>query len=316
MSHSWSVDAPTGVFKNHELSSKIRMASIKKTIFNQFVTPEAGYGKKKGESITITRVSNVTVPSSDVLQETNPIPEDTISISTQALTVSERGRAIPYTSLAMDLGHFDLNNAIQAKLMEQLKVSMDNDAATAFKAGKILATPTGVAETTFETDGAASTAGLAGINLFHVSTIRDYLFSTLNCAPYVDDDYMGIVITQAKRSIMNDPDWKDWHKYTDPKAKFNGEIGRSDGVRFIETNNTTALPDGLGTGDVLGSCVFFGEQPVVMGVVEDPHLRLKEVTDYGRSKGVAWYGNFGYAQIFSDSSSAGEARVVYVTSST
>jgi len=46
---SWVNDGVTGVYKNHDLSSKIRMAAIKEAKFMQFVKPEEGYGKKKGE---------------------------------------------------------------------------------------------------------------------------------------------------------------------------------------------------------------------------------------------------------------------------
>lgn len=316
--HSWVNDGPSGVYKNHDLSSKIRMASIKEAKFMQFVKPEEGYGKKKGESVTITRVSNITVPSDDALSELNRIPEDTLSLSTQAITVAERGRAIPYTKLSADLSHFDLENAIQSKLKDQLKLRLDILAATAFKDGQILAIPTGVAETTFETDGAATNTAASNLNMYHVESIRDYMFSTLNIAPYMDDDYVCVLITQAKRGLMRDPAWVDWKKYTDPSAKFNGEIGRIENIRFVETNHTSALADGLGTGDVMGEAVFFGESPVSMAVAEDPHLIAEENVgnDFGRAKSVAWYGIYGFAQIWTDSANAGEARVVYMTSAT
>lgn len=314
--HSWVNDGPSGVYKNHDLSSKLRMAAIKDTKFVQFTKPEEGYGKKKGESVTITRVSNITVPSDDSLVELSKIPEDTMALSTQAITVSERGRAIPYTSLALDLSSYDIENAIQKKLRDQLKLRMDVTAAAAFKEGQILAIPTGVSETTFETDGAATNTAASNLNMFHVESIRDYMYSTLNIAPYAGDDYICIMITQAKRGLMRDPAWVDWKKYTDPSAKYNGEIGRIENIRFIETNHTSSLADGLGTGDVMGEAVFFGEDPVSMAVVEDPHLRAKESEDYGRSKGVAWYGIYGFGQIWGDSANAGEARVVYMTSAT
>lgn len=313
---SWVNDGPSGVYKNHDLSSKLRMAAIKEAKFMQFVKPEEGYGKKKGESITITRVSNVSVPSDDKLNELSRIPEDTISISTQAITVYERGRAIPYTKLSVDLAHFDLGNAIQMKLKDQMKLRLDITAASAFKSGKILAVPTGIAETTFETDGAVSNTAASNLNVFHVESVRDYMFSTLNIAPYMADDYVCIMITQAKRGLMRDPAWVDWKKYTDPAAKYNGEIGRLENIRFVETNHTSALADSKGTGSVLGECVFFGQDPVVMAVAEDPHLIAEENVgnDFGRSKSVAWYGIYAMGQIWSDSANAGEARVVYMTS--
>jgi N4-gp56 family major capsid protein len=314
--HSWVNDAPSGVYQNHDLSSKIRMASIKEAKFMQFVKPEEGYGKKKGEDVTITRVSNVTVPSDDTLNEGVRIPEDTLSISTQAIAVSERGRAIPYTSLSVDFAHFDLANAIQKKLKDQLKLRMDIAAAVAFKDGQILAIPTGISTTTFETDGAASNTAASNLNMYHVESIRDYMFSTLNIAPYMDDDYVCIMITQAKRGLMRDPAWVDWKKYTDPAAKFNGEIGRIENIRFVETNHTSALSASLGTGSVMGEAVFFGEDPVTMAVAEDPHLKFEDNVghDFGRAKSVAWYGIYGFGQIWTDSANAGEARVVYMTS--
>lgn len=292
------------------------MAAIQEAKFMQFVKPEDGYGKKKGESVTITRVSNVTEPTDDTLDELARIPEDTLSISTQAITVSERGRAIPYTKLSIDLAHFDLGSAIQKKLKDQLKLSLDTRASVAFKAGKILAVPTGIAETTFETDGSVSNTAASNLNMYHVESIRDYMYSTLNIPPYMGDDYVGILITQAKRGLLRDPAWVDWKKYTDPAAKFNGEIGRIENIRFVETNHSNSLANNKGTGSVLGECVFFGEDPVVMAVAEDPHLIAEENVgnDFGRQKSVAWYGIYGFGQIWSDSANAGEARVCYVTS--
>jgi N4-gp56 family major capsid protein len=314
--HSWVNDGPSGVYKNHALSSKIRMAAIAECKFMQFVAPVDGYGKKKGENVTITRVSNVTVPTTAALDELSRIPEDTLSLSTQAVSISEYGRAIPYTKLSIDLAHFDLGSAIQKKLKDQLKLYMDGLASDAFQAGKLLAVQTGVAEVTFETDGSVSNAGVAALNVYAVEAIRDYMFSTKNIAPYSGDDYMCILTTQAKRGLMRDPDWQDWKKYTDPEAKYNGEIGRIENIRFIESNNTSALDSNLGTGSVVGEAVFFGEDPVVMAVSEDPHLIAEENVgnDFGRAKSVAWYGQFGFGQIWSDSANAGEARTVLLTS--
>ena len=313
---TWVSDGVTGVYKNHELSSKIRMAAIKEAKFMQFVKPEEGYGKKKGESLTIIRVSNVTVPTDDTLSEVARIPEDTIALSTQAITVAERGRAIPYTKLSTDLASFDLQNAIQMKLKDQLKLALDQASASKFKAGKIYATPTGVSATSFGTSGVAPGTAVSNLNMYHVESIRDYMYGTLNIAPYEGDDYVAVIITQAKRGLLRDPSWVDWKKYTDPSAKFNGEIGRIENIRFVETNNSSALSSNLGTGSVLGEGVFFGADPVVMAVAEDPHLLAEENvgSDFGRSKSVAWYGIYGFGQIWSDSANAGEARVVYMSS--
>ena len=311
---TWTYDSPSGVYRNHALSSDIRMAAIAMTQFMQFSKPADGYGAHKGSNVTITRVSNVAVPSDDSLLETERIPEDTLSLSTQAIAVTERGRAIPYTSLSMDLAHFDLENAIQKKLRDQLALRMDVLCATAFKVGQVKAIPDGVASLTMDTDGTASTTAASNINVYHCEVLRDQLFSTYNVAPYANGDYMCVISTKGRRGIIRDPNWEKWKTYSDPSAKFNGEIGRIEGIRFIESNNTLALSGSLGASSVLGEAVVFGDDPIAMAVVKDPELRAKESEDYGRSKGVAWYGVYGFDQIWKDSATAGEARVIHVTS--
>lgn len=314
MAQSWTYDAPTGVYKNHEMSSNLRMAAIPMCKFMQFAKPEAGYGKKKGESITITRVSNITQPTSGVLVENQRIPEDDLALSTMSITVSEWGRAVPYTSLSNDLGKFDVENTIQKKLRDQMSLVLDKAAAAAFKLGKIKAEPTGASSINFDTGGTATQAAVVNLNVYHVEQIRDYMYSTLAIPAYEGDDYICLLATKAKRGLMSDPAWETWHKYTDPSAKYNGEIGRLENIRFVEVNNTNSLSGSLGTGSVLGEAVFFGEDAVAMAVAEDPELRAAIPQDFGRSKSVAWYGILAFGQIWYDSANSGEARVVHLTS--
>lgn len=313
MSFSWQYDAPSGVYKNHEMSSKLRMAAIAETKFMQFVSPEPGYGKKKGESITITRVSNIAVPTSGKLSEQSRIPEDEVALSTVAITVSEWGRSIPITSLSQDLGKFDIQNAIQKKLRDQMALVLDSAAANAFKSAKVKAIPDGVSSLVFDTDGTASTTALANLNVYHVEQIRDYMFSTLNIPAYEGGDYMCLISTKAKRGLVSDPNWEVWHKYTDPQAKYNGEIGRLENIRFVEINNTAALSGSKGSGSVLGEAVFFGDDAVAMAVAQDPELRASVPQDYGRVQGVAWYGILEFGIVW-DTANAGEAKVVHLTS--
>lgn len=311
---SWTYNAPTGVYQNHALSSDIRYASIAMTKFMQFSKPVEGYGSKQGSNVTITRVSNVAVPGDDSLVELERIPEDTFTLSTQAISAVERGRAIPYTSLTKDFSFFDIENAIQRKLRDQLSLRLDQLAATAFKVGQIKGVPDGIASITFYTNGTPGETASVNLNVYHIEQIRDQLYSTYHVMPYAGEDYMALVSTKARRSIIRDPNWEKWKTYAEPDAKYNGEIGRIEGVRFVESNNTNALSGSLGSNSVLGESVFFGDDPVAMASVLDPELRAKESEDYGRSRGVAWYGIYGFDQIWKDSANDGEARVIHVTS--
>jgi N4-gp56 family major capsid protein len=149
-----------------------------------------------------------------------------------------------------------------------------------------------------------------------VEQIRDYMFGTLFVPPYEGDDYIALIATKAKRGLMSDPAWQEWHKYTDPESKYNGEVGRIENIRFIEVNHSNALSGTKGTGSVLGECVFFGQDAVAMPVVMDPELRAEANfgQDFGRSKAVCWYGVLAFGIIW-DTGNAGEARIVHVTSS-
>lgn len=311
--HSWTYDQPTGVYKNHTLSKQLRFAAIAQTKFMQFVSPEPGYGKKNGESITLTRISALTVPTDARLTENQKIPQDNMSLTTIAITVSEWGRAVPYTSLSDDLNEFNVENNIQRVLRDQMKLVLDGAAAYAFRQAKIKAIPTGASALTFDTDGTASTTALANFTVYHCEQIRDYLFQTLYCPPYEGDDYIGLITTKAKRGLMTDPAWEPWHRYTDPEAKYNSEVGRLENIRFIEVNNSNALTNAIGSGGVLGEGVVFGADAVTMAVALDPELRAEPPRDFGRQKAIAWYGILEFGQVW-DTANPGEARIIHLAS--
>ena len=309
----WQFDAPSGVFKSHAMSRKLYMAALENAVFMDFVSSVDGYGRKMGDTVTLTRIATMTEPTSADLTEGERIPEDTYSISTTSITVNEIGRAVPFTSFAEDLTFFDLENGVQRRLRDQMGQVLDTKAATAFKTAQVKYIPTGVAAGTFDTDGTASTSATANWNVYHIEEVRDYLFDTLQTPPLEGDDYVAIFRTLGLRGIKRDPAWEEWHKYTDPQAKYNNEIGRVENIRHVETNHANALAK-KGTGSVLGEGVVFGQDNIGLSDVLTPELRAEAKGDFGRSRAVAWYGilNFG---IIWDTANAGQARIVHVTSS-
>ena len=266
---TWEFDAPSGVFKSNAMSKRLYMAALENTVFMDFVKPVDGYGRKMGETVTLTRIATISEPTSATLTEGNRIPEDTYSISTTSVTVVEIGRSVPFTSFAEDLTFFDLENGIQRRLRDQMGLTLDSKAAAAWKTAQVKYIPTGVSAGTFDTDGTASTSATANWNVYHVEEIRDYLFDTLQTPTWEGDDYIAIFRTLGLRGLKRDPAWEEWHKYTDPQAKYNNEIGRIENVRHIETNHANALGK-VGTNSVLGEGVVFGSDAVVMAEVLTP----------------------------------------------
>jgi len=289
------------------------MAALEDAKFMDFVQPIEGFGKKMGENVTLTRIATMTEPTSANLTESERIPEDTYSISTTSITVVEIGRSVPFTSFAEDLSFLDLENGIQRRLKDQMAQVMDTKAATAFRTAQVKYIPTGLSAGTFDSDGSASTAATANWNVFHAEEVYDHLFDTLNTPPWEGEDYIGIFRTLAHRGVKRDPAWEEWHKYTDPQVKANGEVGRIENIRHIVTNHNLALRK-QGTNSVLGEGVVFGRDAVAMAEVLTPEMRAAVGADFGRSKAVAWYGILEFGIIW-DTSNQGEARIVHVTSS-
>jgi N4-gp56 family major capsid protein len=294
------------------MSKRLYMAALEDSTFMDHVQPIEGFGRKMGENVTLTRIATIAEPTSANLTEGERIPEDTYSISTRAITVVEIGRAVPFTSLAEDLTFFDLENGIQRRLRDQMTLVLDTKAATAFKTASVKYIPTGVTTATWDTDGTASTAATANMNVFHVEEIADYMYDTLQ-TPKIGGDYIGIFRNRSIRGLKRDPAWEEWHKYTDPQAKYNDEVGRIENVRFIRTNHADALGN-IGTNSVLGEGVVFGQDGVAMAEVLTPELRAGMPEDFGRSKAVAWYGILEFGLIW-NTANAGQARVVHVASS-
>jgi N4-gp56 family major capsid protein len=294
------------------MSSKLYEAAVENSVFVDHVRPVDGFGRNKGESVTLTRVQNITEPTVADLEETVRIPEDDFNLTTKTITVTELGRAVPYTSLSQDLSEYDIENPIQRKLRDQMRLVLDTKAATAFKLAKIKYVPTGAATNSITTNGTPSGPATSNMNFFHVEEIRDYMFDTLQVPPLEGDDYLGIFRTLGLRGIKRDDQWEEWHKYSDPQAKYNGEVGRIEGIRFIESNHARALGK-IGTGSVLGEGVVFGEDSVAIAEAMTPELRAAIPGDFGRSKAVAWYGILAFDIIW-DTGNAGEAKIVHVSS--
>jgi len=308
----WQFDAPTGTFKQHALSQRLYEAAVQRSVFIDHVRPIEGFGKRQGENVTLTRISNVAEPVSASLVEGERIPEDTFTVTTTSITVKEIGRSIPFTSFAQDLSFFDIENPIQNKLVDQMRLVLDTKASVAFKAGQIKYVITGFSSETVTTNGTAGAQATDNMNVFHCEEIRDYLFDTLNAPPAEGEDYIGIFRTLGMRGIKRDPSWEDWHKYTDPQAKYNAEVGRIENIRFIETNHALAMGK-IGANSVCGEGVVFGADAVAMAEVLTPEMRAGIPQDFGRSKSVAWYGILEFGVIWT-TANAGEARIVHVTS--
>lgn len=52
---TWTQDTPSGVYKNHALSAALYESAIAESVFMDYVAVAEGFGRKRGESVTLTR---------------------------------------------------------------------------------------------------------------------------------------------------------------------------------------------------------------------------------------------------------------------
>ena len=213
------------------------------SIFVDYARPVQGFGRKSGEQVTFTRVGALPEPVDATLLERDLMPEDTFTLSTGSIYVKEIGRAVPYTSLSDDLSVLVWRTRFRNVLRDQMHLVLDTHAATAFKGTPIKYTPTGTTATPTST---ISTTGRRGRGDAEFPGVRRRGDSRLPLrhaprAGVTNDEYIGIFRSLALRGIKNDPNWEVWHQYADPDAKYNSEVGKYEGIRFIETNHTRAL---------------------------------------------------------------------------
>jgi N4-gp56 family major capsid protein len=90
--------------------------------------------------------------------------------------------------------------------------------------------------------GAADWATLAAASVPNASIVRtDWLDAVtrlkVNIAPTFGGYYVAVVPPQVSRDVMEDGDWLEASKYGAPDQLFKGELGRMDGLRFVEATN-------------------------------------------------------------------------------
>ena len=139
--YTWNFDAPSGTFNQHTLSRDLLLASLEDVTFPEHAGDAGGYGRRQGESVTWTRVSNIAEPNSAVLSEIDRIPEDVYSITTRDAVVQELGRSVPFTSLTEDLSWYDVENSVQGKLRAQMALVLDTLGSVAFASFVLRSTP-------------------------------------------------------------------------------------------------------------------------------------------------------------------------------
>lgn len=295
----WVTDSLGGYLGNAKLSAQLRFAAQPLMKFRQFVQVREALGLHKNDTVYFDKITNINT-AGGTLVETDTIPENAFTMERGTIVVTEYGNSIPYSGKLEALAEFDVDNAVTRVLRDDMAKVIDSDVASYFTTCQLkyeCVTDGSTAAGLFQTcsDGTGTELGDCQLASYHVHEIVAEMKKN-NVAKYDGSNYICIAAVDAIRGLRASSDWLDAAKYGDPERLFSGECGRYGGVRFIE--ETHYLSNTLGSGSTLGEAIFFGGDAVMEAVTIPEELRAKIPTDYGRSKGVAWYSLLGFAKIW------------------
>lgn len=305
-----------GWFHNPRLSQQLRHALTPLMKFRQFVDIKEGWGKGVGDTLYFDKIGNIST-AGGTLVETNAMPEHQFTITRGTIAISEWGNSIPYTGKLEALSNFDVQNPTIRVLRDDMASVLDKACGLEFKktGRKYIGTATagGTLESIADGDTLASGKSVkGGWKLFHIKECVKELKSR-DVPKYDGENYICIASVYFLNEIMKGTEWLDNVRYGDPARLFAGEIGRCYGVRFIEETNY--LLDTIGSASDFGEAVLFGREAVMEGIVTPEEIRAKVPTDYGRSKGLAWYGIMGWEKMWKHTDSGQDAHIIHLTGS-
>jgi len=280
--------------------------------FRQFadVKDAAVQGKGKGDAFHWNVYSDVATQGTTIL-ETDVMPETNFTITQGTMTIGEMGNSVPYTGKLDDLSEQPVKEIIGKVLKNDAKKAFDLSAHVQFDATPLRVVPTGGTATdsvVLTTNGTATGTNNIAMGKDHIKAIVDAM-KERNIPPYMADDYVALGHPTTFRTVKND--LEAIHKYT-PEGFgmiLNGEMGRYENVRFVEQTN---IAKETFVNAKSNWAFFFGTDTVAEGIVVPEEMRGKIPTDYGRSRGIAWYylGGFGLVHGLVASNNSKNARIV------
>lgn len=307
-----SVDAGQAVLLDNHVrtvySKEIEFKAMPILRFLQFAKQKTELGTEPGLKIAMMTYNNL--KRGGALKEGTRMTAQALSSTMKHITVGERGNAVSVSELSLKSSFTDIMADATNLLARDVAITLDCELRDALL--------NGVTNTIYGRAGKTDAKVTARHELtetktLSVATIKDAveILATNNTPKFDGNYYVCFVHPHQSRELRDDNAWIEASKYGAPEQLFNGEIGRIDDVRFIET---TIMPNGVapegdeaysaelrvGAGS-LGSenkvdvfqSVLFGEDTFGYAIGLPVELRDNGVTDFGREHALAWYAIWG-----------------------
>lgn len=307
----WSTQS--GFLTSGKLNKEFQTQAQPLTRFRQFVSIKNALGKNAGETVNWLQVSNVNAYGGKLV-ETNTMHETNQTLTWGTLSVTEYGNSIPFTYKIETLSEFDIKQIIKDGLLDDAVKCMDGEIEREYNGTPLRYVGTAATAGVVTTNGTATATNSSALTSTHVRKMR--LELEKRNVPTWNGEYVCIASLEAMEGLENAMETVNQYTEAGYTKILNGEVGRLNGVRFVKDafatrftyNSTlrTATAKSWTNGLALDAYMF-GKPTVMEALTVPEEIRMKVVTDYGRSKGLAWYGLFGWKLMWS---AAADARII------
>lgn len=291
--------------KAQKLDNHVRQVYSKEIMFKaqpvmkfmQFAKIKTELGVQPGLSIQMLTYENI--KRGGKLTEGTHIKTNTMSSTMKEIKVYEYGNALAFSELAFRSSFTNLMEDATKLLGNDYAITLDlllRDVA--------LSAPNVIYARGTNAD--AVVANRQGLKTgLTTCTIKDAveILATNNTPKIEGSYYVCFIHPHQSRELRDDPNWIDASKYAQPESLFNGEIGKYEDVRFIETTSmpngaveegheayVAGLKDGGADSDKdVYQAVIFGDEYYGFAEALPVELRDGGVEDFGRVRKLAWY---------------------------
>jgi N4-gp56 family major capsid protein len=289
----WNTSALGGYMWSPNLSRKLRTALQPMVRYRQFCDAKEAFGLGIGDTFNWNIYSNVAA-AGGALSETQTMPETNFTITQNSVKIVEYGNSVPFTKKLDDLSEHPVTEIIHKVLKNDARQVLDLAAYAQFNATPLRICSTSASTYTLTTNGTASGVATNDPTNTHIKAIADYM-AEQNIPAFDGVNYLSVFRPSHIRTFKNN--LETIHQYTPEgwHVIMNGEKGRYEGIRFIEQTNVAAQ---AWTNTDRG--FFFGSDTVVEAFAIPEEIRGKIPTDYGRSRGVAWYAELAFGIVHTE----------------
>lgn len=301
---------PTGTAPTPNLAAAILKVYSKQVLFafqpftywDQFTVKKTELGLIPGNTINFLKYNNLT--AGGPLAENVAMSVQGLAASLIALTVREWGNAVSMSELLLHSSFDDTMSRAAALLGMDYAVVLDGALRDQFEFD--------VTNTVWAGDATTSANLSTGANDgFSTVEIKDAVeqLKTANVPglPEAGGSYICILHPHQARALRDDDAWVNAANYAGATQVFNGEIGKFEDVRFVETTQCKAITgNGTSVTGRSGAGVFIqngvveyhaymiGYNCLAHAMALPVEMRDGGIVDFGRQHNLAWYSIEGF----------------------